>query len=461
MTRYKLKLERYVLPDAIKKSFKSEELEQSEKEKDYIENRIKEINTEMNKPETTKEKKIELEKELYSLNNQLSTIINNIFNIKADIYGSIVNFNNANISQLSTNISNIESVIKDPSKFNKDISDNISKILASQTNINKIFENADFQTLLEEIKNKIPEANKINFKNEFDKLNKLLEEIKNNPNSTFENQEIWKQIKDDIKDLIKTEDLMNIINEFSNRISEIVDLKKELNKMIFKNETADNISEKELTEYIQKFRLLSDLYDSTKSIIENKKLNDFGLESSNVTQILKVKDVNEFTKIINNLRSWFSNNDPDYKRVNQEIMISNMSADKLLNNETIKKINSNDISDATFLIERLKPFKDNPYIKGPSRGKNKDKNENDNVNDNENSAGLDLDEIHSMNIMNNISTNFVSIIKGLNDINETLKGIKDLMSRDLSKQKLGRFKVEKYNPNMSITEFKKLFNTQP
>ena len=64
-----------------------------------------------------------------------------------------------------------------------------------------------------------------------------------------------------------------------------------------------------------------------------------------------------------------------------------------------------------------------------------------------------------------------NIIQSLNDINETLKGIKDLMSKQSSSndlaeqttskqnsQKLGRFKVEKYKPNMSITEFKKLFN---
>ena len=68
-----------------------------------------------------------------------------------------------------------------------------------------------------------------------------------------------------------------------------------------------------------------------------------------------------------------------------------------------------------------------------------------------------------------------SIIKCLNDINETLKEIqesisKQSFSKDLSKQapqskqsfsesrKLGRFKVETYNPNMSITEFKKLFD---
>lgn len=458
MTRYKLKLERYVLPDAIKKSFKSEELEQSEKEKDYIENRIKEINTEMNDSKTTKERKIELEKELYSLDNRLTTINNNIFNIKADIYGSIVNFNNANISQLSTNISNIESVIKDPSKFNKDISDNISKILASQTNINKIFENADFKALLKEIKNKIPEENKINFQEEFNKLNAILEEIKNNPKSSFENQQIWKQIKDDLKDLIKTEDLMNIINEFSDRIIEIVDLKKELNKMIFKTETADNISEKELSEYIKKFRLLSDLYDTTKNIIENKELKEFGLESANVQQVLKVKDVDEFKRIINNLREWFSNNNPDYKKVNQEIMISNMSADKLLNNEIIKKINSKDIEDATFLIERLKPYKDSPYVKGPSRGKNKNEEQNDTQNKDINKGqGLDLDEIHNMNIMNNIIKSLDNIIYNQNRIIELL------MYQNQSKQsspqmKLGRFKVEKYNPNMSITEFKKLFS---
>ena len=65
-----------------------------------------------------------------------------------------------------------------------------------------------------------------------------------------------------------------------------------------------------------------------------------------------------------------------------------------------------------------------------------------------------------------------NIIQSLNDINETLKGIKDLLNnskQNISKQnisqnipqKLGRFNVEKYKPNMSITEFKKLFDSKP
>ena len=65
--------------------------------------------------------------------------------------------------------------------------------------------------------------------------------------------------------------------------------------------------------------------------------------------------------------------------------------------------------------------------------------------------GLDLDEIHQMNIMNNI-------IKGLDNIIYNQKIIINLLQNGNKSQKLGRFKVEKYNPNMSITEFKKLFD---
>ena len=70
------------------------------------------------------------------------------------------------------------------------------------------------------------------------------------------------------------------------------------------------------------------------------------------------------------------------------------------------------------------------------------------------SKGLDLDEIHNMNIMNNILT-------GLDNIIYNQKIIINLLQNNKSNIKLGRFKVEKYNPNMSITEFKKLFNSQP
>lgn len=460
MTRYKLKLERYVLPDAIKKSFKSEELKQSEKEKDYIENRIKEINTEINKPETTAEKKRELENELYSLNNQLSTIINNIFNIKADIYGSIVNFNNANINQLSTTVSNIESIIKDPSKFNEEISKQITQVLTSQADINKIFEGVNFKALLEEIKNNVSETNKINFQNEFNNLVNLLEEIKNNPKSTFENQQRWEEIKNDVKDLIKTEDLRNIINEFTNKVNEIALLKSELNQMIFKKDTVDNVAEKELKDYIQKFSLLSDLYFDSKRIIENKKLTDLGFDkkgyndkgketgpTKKMTQQLNLKGgVPEFKRVISNLRKWFSNSKQDFT-ANEDILIKEMFIDKdlLFNYDKIKNIELDDINEAYNVIESLKSF-----IKEQNE---KNKNDDQNV-VKENSAGLDLDEIHNLNIMNNI-------IKSLNDINETLKGIKETMlKQNPESKKLGRFKVEKYNPNMSIVEFKKLFNKE-
>ena len=68
--------------------------------------------------------------------------------------------------------------------------------------------------------------------------------------------------------------------------------------------------------------------------------------------------------------------------------------------------------------------------------------------------GLDLDEIHNINVMNNI-------LKGLDNIIYNQKIIINLLQNSnkyTNERKLGRFKVEKYNPNMSITEFKKLFD---
>ena len=166
--------------------------------------------------------------------------------------------------------------------------------------------------------------------------------------------------------------------------------------------------------------------------------------------------------VINNLRKWFSKDEyKDFKK--EDIIITNLTKENLFDGKFVNGIELEDIKKAIdFLNNSVIPNPDK-FIQIIKKEETKDKPDNpDNV-----SKGLDLDEIHQLNIMN-------SIIQSLNDINETLKGIKDLMSKQSfsenlpqSKQsfserrKLGRFKVEKYKPNMSITEFKKLFDSKP
>ena len=174
--------------------------------------------------------------------------------------------------------------------------------------------------------------------------------------------------------------------------------------------------------------------------------------------------------------------DDDYEEFNKDTfntkIVSNIITSKILSNDFVKNINPVDISKAIDLIKNnIKVYKKGPkkiYISNePYIPKEKNKTKQDSKTvvsqeqpQNENSAGLDLDEIHNMNIMNGIIRSLDNIIYNQNRIIELLS--KQSSSRDLSKQnysnsqmKLGRFKVEKYKPNMSITEFKKLFNTQP
>ena len=202
---------------------------------------------------------------------------------------------------------------------------------------------------------------------------------------------------------------------------------------------------------------------------------------------------NDIYNIINNLRKWFSADDyKPYSKTN-EILVPNISNNKLLNAAFVKDINPIDIRNAVDFIKsndnkdrkfdifiNEDDYKDLENKKKEKKNKNKrvieidSQNEVDNKNElnkstqNENSAGLDLDEIHNMNIMNGIIKSLDNIIYNQNRIIELLS--KQSSSRDLSKQsfskqnipqKLGRFKVEKYKPNMSITEFKKLFDSKP
>ena len=197
----------------------------------------------------------------------------------------------------------------------------------------------------------------------------------------------------------------------------------------------------------------------------------------------------------NNLRKWFSADDyKPYSKTN-EILVPNISNNKLLNASFVKNIDSNDIRNAVDFIKsndnkdrkfdifiNEDDYKDLENKKKEKKNKNKrvieidSQNEVDNKNElneskqNENSAGLDLDEIHNMNIMNGIIKSLDNIIYNQNRIIELLS--KQSLSKQnflqnnpqskqsFSERKLGRFKVEKYKPNMSITEFKKLFNKE-
>ena len=255
--------------------------------------------------------------------------------------------------------------------------------------------------------------------------------------------------------------------------------------MIFKKD-ADKVSEEELEEYNYKFLLLSNLYDLVNKNLKDKYIR--AIDSGDLSNLNTGFMKNDIYNIINNLRKWFSADDyKPYSKTN-EILVPNISNDKLLNAAFVKDIKPIDIRNAVDFIKsndsKDRKFdifineKDYKDLENKKKNKNKrvieidTQNEVDNKNElnenkstqNENSAGLDLDEIHNMNIMNGIIKSLDNIIYNQNRIIELLS--KQSLSKQntpqskqsFSKRKLGRFKVEKYNPNMSITEFKKLFD---
>ena len=461
MVKYTYKKVAYVLPESIKKMNNDVRLQQARGKKEDIKRDIANKEQEINNASGSEKKRLERERD--QLRNELKSINNTIFDIKADLYGSTVNFNNSNIRNLSANINDIKSVINDTSKLNDDIVKKISEILTNQINVNNIFEQDNFQDFLESIKNEVDPTKKFNYPQEFDKLSKALEEFKNSLKTNEENSEIWKSIKTSVENLIPTEKLNNIINNYTEKINDIISLKTNLAKRIF-DKDIDDVSEKDLNSYIKNFNLLNDLYNEAEPIINNRELGD--LANPQIYSKLKIPSQEHFVRVLNNLREWFSKNEEFNKeilknKISNELFISNMNTEKLWD-ENIKDIDPNIIKEADSLIESIKHYDET----NSSSNRYKSKGKNEDENSENKGQGLDLDEIQHMNIMN-------SIINSLNDINETLKGIKESltkqsfsegMSKDLSKQnsqKLGRFKVEKYNPNMSITEFKKLFDSKP
>ena len=448
MPKYKLKLEKYTLPDAVKKFYNQEKLSQAKSERDKvrieIENIDKEIeetrnNTKMDSNEKTLKIR-ELKKKKEGFNEKLSSLNKSIYNINAELYDSTVNFNNANISELKANISDISSVVNNSEYLNEKISEKIADMLKSNVSLNDIFKTDNFRQMLSNIIKEVNEYDKE--RDEYKNIVKALEDVKDN-NSENDNMEIWKAIRDDVKLLVPNFKVM--ISNVTNDINEINDMRDKLIKLIFKEGT---VNMNDIENYNFKLILLSGLYELVDKNLKNKYLDEdvFGHMNN-----INLRNVDDIYNPINNLRKWFSNKkyDKDYgPKTKKQQLITELTKQKLFEGDFVKGIELDDIKQAIdFLNNNVIPFPDK-FLNKP-----------DNVGE-----GLDLDEIHNMNIMNNI-------IQSLNDINETLKGIKDLMSKqsfskDLSKQnisekplqKLGRFKVEKYKPNMSITEFKKLFN---
>lgn len=467
MVKYTYKTVTYVLPESIKKINNDVRLQNARGKKEDIKREIANKEQEINNALGNEKKRLERERD--QLRNELKSINNTIFDIKADLYGSTVNFNNSNIRNLSANINDIKSVINDTSKLNDDIVKNISEILANQINVNNIFDTDNFKDFLDSIKNEVDPGKKFNYPEEFDKLSKALDEFKNSLKTNEENSEIWKSIKTSVENLIPTEKLNNIINNYTEKINDIISLKTNLAKRIF-DKNIDDVSDKDLNSYIKNFNLLNDLFTKAEPIINNKELGD--LATSQIANKLKIDSKEYFVKVLNNLRKWFSNDgeiDTGILSNSKNLFISDMNTKKLWE-ENIKDINEKIIKEADLLIELIKEYKNKNKSKSTKVNNSQktvqvndyeDVVEENKTNQNV-SEGLDLDEIHQLNVMN-------SIINCLIDINETLKGIKEsLTKRSFSEginnsqnQKLGRFKVEKYNPNMSIIEFKKLFDTKP
>ena len=465
MVKYLLNTsQKYTLPDAVKKFYNQEKLSQAKTERAKVRIEIEDIDKEIEKirNDTAKDPKVkteeirELKKKKEELNEKVSSLNKSIYNINAELYDSTVNFNNANISELKANISDISSVVNNSEYLNEKISEKIANILKSNVSLNDIFKTENFRQMLTNILKEVNEYDKE--RDEYKNIVKALEDVKDT-NSENDNMEIWKGIRDDVKILVPNFKVM--ISNVTNDINEINDMRDKLIKLMFKEKT---VNMNEINDYSFKIVLLVGLYKLVEKYLDGKALSPQITEASNYTNIGINKD--DLFNVINNLRKWFSKD--EYKNFNKEdIIITNLTKEKLFDGKFVNGIELDDIKKAIdFLNNNVTPEKrQKKFIQIVKKEESKDNPDNIvNV-----GRGLDLDEIHNINIMNNI-------IQSLNDINETLKGIKGLLNNNqqnnilenqpqskqsFSERKLGRFKVEKYKPNMSITEFKKLFDSKP
>ena len=451
MPKYKLKLEKYTLPDGVKKFYNQEKLSQAKTERDKVRIKIDELNKQIEEARNKKDEEEvrRLKKLKEEETEKLSSLNKSIYNINAELYDSTVNFNNANISELKANISDISSVVNNSEYLNEKISEKIANMLKSNVSLNDIFKTDNFKQMLANIIKEVNEYDKE--RDEYKNIVKALEDVKDT-NSENDNMEIWKAIREDVKILVPNFKVM--ISNVTNDINEINDMRNKLIKLIFKE---DSVNMNDINDYSFKIILLLGLYDLVDKYLKDRTLSTQISDASNYKNIGIGAD--SLYRIVNNLREWFSKEIyEEYNKDNiKDIIITNLSKEKLFKGKYVNDIELDDIKKAIdFLNNNVIPNK-SKFIKKVEKEESKD----------DVGKGLDLDEIHNINIMNNI-------IQSLNDINETLKGIKDLLNNSKqnnisqnslqskqNSQKLGRFKVEKYKPNMSITEFKKLFDSKP
>ena len=169
------------------------------------------------------------------------------------------------------------------------------------------------------------------------------------------------------------------------------------------------------------------------------------------------------------MRKWITNDAPDFKEIKDSKLfttIKDFFDYNLLRKDNLEKIEEEDIEKANIVLKSILNYYDNDFFKNETQTNNSEENETDqNVSQGLSrrqciSKGLDLDEIHNMNVMNGIIKSLDNIIYNQNRIIELMskRSFSEGWVKQNKQQKLGRFKVEKYNPNMSITEFKKLFD---
>lgn len=487
MPKYKLQLVKYTLPDAIKKYNDKLKLKETKNQRDEVQKQLKELE-DKHKNKTDNLSEDEYKNQRDKLLSKITKFNNAIYEIKAELNNSTVNFNNANIKELNTNISDISSLINN-NQFNSKIGAQISNLLTSQVKLNDIFESENFKEMLKDIVEKVSKTQNEEVKK---RIQDVIQEVNKNNNTANENYQAWVAIRDEIKKAIP-DNLQDIIKKYGDDIKKINELKTELYNIIFKKDV-DKVSEEELEEYNYKFLLLSNLYDLVEKNLKDKYIRaiDSG-DFSNLNTGFSTKDIQN---IINNLRKWFSADDfKSYSKTN-EILVPNISNNKLFNAAFVKAIEPIDIRKAVDFIKSNDSegrkfdifINKDDYIDLENKKKEKknkrkreievdnrmnemnNKNELNEMNDKV-SEGLDLDEIQfwrslsstNMNIMNGIIKSLDNIIYNQNRIIELLtkqsfsEGSKQNYSQN-PPQKLGRFKVEKYKPNMSITEFKKLFS---
>lgn len=415
MTKLKYKLITYKTPEAIEKYNKQIKLEEEIKRKETSAKELEDI-----------EKRLVLNPNDTSLLGQrdelrdiISEINNSIINIKSDLYNSTVNFHNSNINQLTAQINDISKIIDGNKKFSDDLAKGVSEILSNQLTLNDIFKADNFKDLLTDIY----KGMSTEFSKEVqEKINKIISEI-NLSESVEEIKNKWKELKDVLPE---TDKIKDILDEYTSKINDYNMYKENLMKKIFKKE----VKSEELNEYIQKFNLLYDAYGLAKEILENKYLQ---IDSNKLKSQLHIS-TEELKFLVNNLRKWFSKDPVVLKEVTKttikDPLISDMMLDNLDNADFVFSINLNDILNTLRLLENIKIANgDLKYI-------------NSNVLKESLSAGLENND---------------RIEKKLDTIIDLLQ---KLLIRSSPSDRIfsGKFDYEKYNPNMSITDFKKLFN---